>query len=325
MEAADYIAYLMSTPVGSSCIKASDILLVSHDEVNRFLLSGTYTGLDLFKSVCDSINLIGGTLSVDDSVLDKPYTQSGTTELVGYFWSGKHHKSVQGINLIVLVYTTCSGYSQPVNFRLYRAADKKTKNDYFQEMLKEVWHWGLRPKWVSADSWYSSLENLKFLRNLEVNILMGIESNRTVTLVPSVYQRVIEIDIPSKGVFVHLKGFDFVQVFRTVDTDGNVRHYAIYQIQDDLSQPQTISEDVFFEVKKQHWKVEEFFRTIKQCCQAQSFFVRKTQAIKTHLFCVIRAFQKLAAMALHHLVGSIYQLKTNLFRQAQREFIHHFA
>jgi hypothetical protein len=53
------------------------------------------------------LNLKGGTLSVDDSVLDKPYSQF--LALVGYFWSGKHHGTVKGINLITLYYTDPQG------------------------------------------------------------------------------------------------------------------------------------------------------------------------------------------------------------------------
>jgi putative transposase len=38
-----------------------------------------------------------GVLIIDDSTLDKPYTQK--MELVTYHWSGKHHRVVEGINL----------------------------------------------------------------------------------------------------------------------------------------------------------------------------------------------------------------------------------
>ena len=151
MQAEEYIAYLLSSPRSSSCVQAGQVLQVSHDEVNRFLLSGAYKGEDLFKAVASSIELTGGTLTVDDTVLDKPYTELSSSELVGYFWSGKHHKSVKGINLIVLVYTTGSGYSVPVNFRVYRSSEGKTKNEYFQAMLMQVWQWGLRPEWITAD------------------------------------------------------------------------------------------------------------------------------------------------------------------------------
>ena len=89
---------------------------ISHDSVNRFLLREDYTPRDLFQEVRADLNLKGGTVSVDDSVLDKPY--SHLMALVGYFWSGKHHRVVKGINLItsyckfscdsILVYTNRS-------------------------------------------------------------------------------------------------------------------------------------------------------------------------------------------------------------------------
>ena len=61
----------------------------------------------------------GGTTSVDDSVIDKPYRDPSKTELIAYFWSGKHKRTVKGINLITLYYTDIAGNSYPVNFRIY--------------------------------------------------------------------------------------------------------------------------------------------------------------------------------------------------------------
>ena len=325
MQAEEYIAYLLSSPTKSSCVQAGEVLSVSHDEVNRFLLSGSYQASDLFEAVKDSIELVGGTLTVDDTVLDKPYSELSSTELVGFFWSGKHHKTVKGINLIVLLYTTPSGYSVPVNFRVYRASEGKTKNDYFQAMLKEMWLWGLRPKWVTADSWYSSMENLKFLRNLEVNFLVGLEKNRIVSTQPSLYQQVQEVSIPREGLYTHLKGFGFIEVFRTVSQEGDLRHYALYQVQEEAAFPVLFSRAEFEAVRMLHWRVEAFFRCIKQCCQAERFLVRNTLAIKTHLFCVMRAFQRLAAFTLNHFIDSVYALKKTIFLQAQRQFILNFA
>jgi hypothetical protein len=131
---------------------------ISHDSVNRFLYREAYTPLDLFKEVRGTLNLKGGTLSVDDTVLDKPYSQY--MELVGYFWSGKHHRSVKGINLITLYYTDIHDQHQPINFRVYDKREGKTKNDYFQEMLIEVLAWGLEPAFVTGDSWYGCVANL---------------------------------------------------------------------------------------------------------------------------------------------------------------------
>lgn len=79
-------------------------MAISHDSVNRFLSREHYTGHDLFNEVKELVNLVGGTLSVDDSVLDKPYSHH--MDCVGYYWSGKHHRSVKGINLITLLEVT---------------------------------------------------------------------------------------------------------------------------------------------------------------------------------------------------------------------------
>ena len=51
MESASYIAYLMSEPRKVSCVKASEVLEVSHDEINRFLLSNQFSGKDLLAPV----------------------------------------------------------------------------------------------------------------------------------------------------------------------------------------------------------------------------------------------------------------------------------
>ncbi|GAA4435592.1 hypothetical protein GCM10023188_27650 [Pontibacter saemangeumensis] len=116
MESAQYIAYLLSEPRKVSCVKASEVLEVSHDEINRFLLSNDFTGKELFEAVKAGLRLEGGTSSADDSVLDKPFTDLQSTELVGFFWSGRHHRTVKGISLIALFYTDPSGLRFPVNF-----------------------------------------------------------------------------------------------------------------------------------------------------------------------------------------------------------------
>jgi len=48
---------------------------------------------DLFDEV--NINLIGGTLGGDDTVIAKPYSDPNLTELIGYFWSGLHHRPIK--------------------------------------------------------------------------------------------------------------------------------------------------------------------------------------------------------------------------------------
>ncbi len=165
---------------------------------------------------------------MDDTVLDKPYSQEGKTDLVSYFWSGLHGRAVKGVCLVTLFYADGQGRRAPVNFRVVDKAEGKTKNELFREMVEEVIAWGLRPMVVTADSWYSGVENLKFLRKRELGFLIALEKNRIVSAEPHEYVSVENMELPESGKVMHLREFGFVSVFRTVDKNNVVRHYAQY-------------------------------------------------------------------------------------------------
>ena len=137
-----YVLFLLAEPKYVSCVRLSEVMEgLSHDSVNRFLWRENYTPRGLFTKVKEHLILEGGIISGDDSVLDKPYSDPQKTDIVSYFWSGKHKRTVKGINLISLYYTDVMGTSYPVNFR-YDKWEGKTKNEYFREMVAEVKAWG---------------------------------------------------------------------------------------------------------------------------------------------------------------------------------------
>ena len=105
-----YARYLLSEPLNATCTSFSQIVEgVSHDSVNRFLLRENYTPKDLLKDTEGKIDMVGGVISVDDMVLDKPYSDASKSELISYYYSGKHHDTVKGINIITLYYTDPMG------------------------------------------------------------------------------------------------------------------------------------------------------------------------------------------------------------------------
>ena len=70
-----YTLFLLAEPKYVSCIRLAEMLEdLSHDSVNRFLLREHYTPQDLFEEVKGELNLEGGTASIDDSLVDKPYS-----------------------------------------------------------------------------------------------------------------------------------------------------------------------------------------------------------------------------------------------------------
>lgn len=158
-----YTLFLLAESKYSGCTRLAEILEdLSHDSVNRFKQRERYEPKHLFLEVRPHINLAGGTLSGDDTVIDKPYSDPKLTELIGYFWYGLHHRVVKGIQLITLYYTDGTGISVPVNYRIYNKQEGKTKNDYLRVLITEVLSWGLKPAAWTTDAWYASRDNLKF-------------------------------------------------------------------------------------------------------------------------------------------------------------------
>jgi urease beta subunit len=67
---------------------------------------------------------------------------------------------------------------------------------------------------VTGDSWYSSKENLKFLRDQKLGFMIGIARNRQFAMTPGKYTAVKNIQISTEGQVVHLKNFGQVKVFQ---------------------------------------------------------------------------------------------------------------
>ena len=314
-----YILFLLAEPKYVSCVRLSEVMKnLSHDSVNRFLLRENYTPQDLFDEVKDGLVLEGGIVSVDDSVLDKPYSNPDKSQLIDYFWSGKHKKSVKGINLITLYYTDVIGVSYPINFRLYDKREGKTKNDYFREMVKEVQAWGIELAWVTGDSWYSSVENLKFLRNEKVGFLFGVANNRQVSMERGIFLAIQKLTIPASGLLVYLREFGWVKVF-CQKFKNEVRHYIMYLAKEvDLKQ---IKRQTFRQIHDTHWQIESFHRVIKQVCNIERFQIRTESGVRTHLFCALQAFSQLQTMKVEGLIDNLYQVSRQLFVPVIRQFI----
>lgn len=316
-----YMSYLLSEPQYTSCVRLSTIMkTISHDSINRFLERERFAPKDLFDEEKNKIELVGGILSVDDSVLDKPYSDTNEAEFINYFWSGKHHAIVKGINLISLFYTDIHGTSVPINYRIYNKSVNKTKNDYFREMLIEVLSWGVLPKWVTGDSWYSSLENLKFIRSNKLNFMFGIESNRIISSERGKYIQIQKFEDWSSDDIqtIYLKDYGMVKACRQLYK--NVYRYYVMSTAE-LSNLESIIKIDFDRVHDAHWRIERFHRAIKQVCNIERFQVRNENPIKNHIFCALKAFVKLEFMRFNKTISHWYEVKRDLYLDTIRNFI----
>ena len=315
-----YTLFLLAESKYPGCTRLAEIMEnLSHDRVNRFLLRERYEPKDLFEEIKPNINLVGGTLSGDDTVIDKPHSDPEITDLIGYYYSGRHHRAVKGVQLITLYYTDLSGKSVPVNYRIYNKQDNKTKNDYLREMITEVMDWGLKPKTMTTDAWYSSQENLKLLKNKGLGFLTGVAKNCSCSIDGKNFTQVQNLEIPEDGLIVYLKNFGQVKVFRKSFKNETKRYYIMYIPEKDTLN--SISRTEFQELHSIPWGIECYHRAIKQVCGIGRFMVRTTDAIKTHFFSAIRAFTQLELMRAEDLIENWYEIQRNLSLQVARDFI----
>lgn len=311
---------LLSDPLYANCTRLSEVMGdISHDSINRFLEREDFTPLDLFNDIKETLELNGATISVDDSVLDKPYSDHKKAALIGYFWSGKHKRVVKGINLITLFCTDLNGISVPINYRIVDKDEGKTKNDYFLDMLSEILEWGLTPAWITGDSWYSSLGNLKAIRKMNLDFMFAIENNRRISIERGQYIQIQKLEDWTDDMnTVYLKDYGMVKVFRQI-YKKMYRYYIISTHK--LENLEAITLQDFKKIHDSHWSIERYHRAIKQVCNIEKFQVRGSQLIKNHIYCALHAFVELELMRFRKKIVNWYQVKRELFIDVIKENI----
>jgi hypothetical protein len=256
------------------------------------------------------VALVGGILVVDDSTLDKFYARM--IELVTRHWSGKHHRVVQGINLISLLWTNGEAHL-PCDYRVYdKRHDQLSKNDHFQAMLTTAAERGFQPRLVGFDSWYASLKNLKLVRTCQWPWLTQLKANRLVDLEGTGNRPIREVLIPSHGLIVHLKGYGLIKVFKVAAPDGSIEYWATSDL--------TMTLEQCADNALHMWRIEEYHRGLKQFCGIERAQHRSAKAQRNHIGLALRAFLRLEVHRLRTGI-SWFEAKTAIVREAVRTYL----
>lgn len=313
----DYINFLIAAQRVFSATEAArvspdGVQQPAHDAYTRLLQRTPPDSGALWQEVEPLVKRTTGLLVVDDSTLDKPYARQ--MALVTRHWSGKHGRVVSGINLVSLVWSG-EGARLPCDFRIYhKIEDGLTKNNHFQSMVKQAHERGFKPELVAFDSWYSSLPNLKLLRELEWKWLTQLPSNRLVSVDLGGNQPLSAWVIPVSGLQVHLKGYGWIKVFRTVGTNGNAEYWATNRLDMTLQQAADYALDA--------WQIEVYHRGLKQFTGIERGFFRLQVAQRNHIGLAIRAFVRLEVHRWRHQL-SYFEAKTSIIRDAIRAYLAH--
>jgi hypothetical protein len=225
----DYLisSFALATATGLSLLLDGE---VSHDQVTRFLSGADYTSRDLWGLVKPAVRAIetdDGLLIFDDTVEEKPH--SDENEIIAWHFDHCQNRTVKGVNILNCLYHA-GGVNVPVAFEIvhkdlpYCEVETKklkrhsfvTKNEHLRRMLRVCQQNQLRYRYVLNDSWFSSKENMVFIKqDMGKDFVMALKSNRTVALTPEDKRqgRFVRVDaLPlEEGTVVqgHIKGVPF--------------------------------------------------------------------------------------------------------------------
>jgi putative transposase len=114
------------------------------------------------------------------------------------------------------------------------------------------------------------------------------------------------------GTVVHLKGYGLIKVFKIVAPDGDIDYWATNDL--------VMNHLLRLQWAEYEWSIEEYHRSLKQCCGVDKCFVRSARAQRNHIGFSIRAFLRLE---IHWFNTGIswYESKLSIVRDAVRSYL----
>lgn len=300
-----YKAFLQASSVRYSGLALSEVSPseLSHDGISRFLKERSFSPKDIWGTSKNLITEEECLLIADDTVLSKSYSKK--IDLVNYQYSGNEHDVVPGIGLINLLWYGCEQEEAvPIDYRIYdKDTDGKTKNTHFCDMLSLAKKRGMNPRAVVMDAWYSSLKNLKAIRDHGWIWVTTLRKNRIVNRNVSIDS----LDIPDNGLSVHLRGYGWVTVFKFAAKNGRIDYVTT-----NMENP--TREDVI-KIIDARWSIEVYHRELKQTCGIERCQARTGRAQRNHICLSILAWLDKCRRRIFEKI-SFYQQDWNVIKNA---------
>jgi len=312
-----YTDFLLTTMDKATATGLSRLVdgAVSHDQITRLLSENEFSSKDLWQSVKPIVRkheTEEACLIFDDTIIEKPY--SDEDDLISWHFDHSKGKTVKGINLLTAFYHSgppeaSAALRVPIGFELIlktvRFCEVKTqkekrkspvtKNELLREMIQQSIHNQLVFKYVLADSWFGSSENMLFIHRKDKFFIFDMKSNRKVALSEKDrnaghWTRIDKLDIPNNTpTKVWLKDLEIPvlltkQVFKNKNSVG-VR----FLVSNDFS----LSDDDFTTIYKKRWSVEEYHKSLKQNAAIGKSPARTVKTQSNHIFASIMAYVKM--------------------------------
>jgi len=332
-----YTDYLIASFGKTTATGLSKILdgTISHDKITRFLGGEDYTSKELWQLVKKEVRAIeeeDGVLIFDDTVQEKKYSKE--SNLICWHYDHTFNRNIKGINLLNCVYHA-NGVSLPIAFELVKKpiqfSDLKTrkvkrksevtKNEMLRAMLKIAQQNQVKWRYLLADSWFSSSENMEYVaKKLKKYFLLALKSNRLVALSmedkkAGRFNRIDSLDWqenkPIKG---WIKGLDFpVLLHRQIFTNKDGSTGILYLVTNDLD----LKTDNMETIYQKRWSVEVFHKNIKSNTALAKSPTSTIRTQSNHIFMSIYASAKLELLAIKNNMNT-FALRAKIYISAMK-------
>jgi hypothetical protein len=264
-------------------------------------------------------------------------------EIICWHFDSKEGKAVKGINLLSAFYsceTAGEDVRLPTGFRIIAKTEEyideksgetkrrspETKNEMMQEMIKRHIQNQVKFRYVLADSWFSSAENMRFIAKRKKVFIFALKDNPKIALGVRErnrggFVRVDQAVIPEgEPVRVWIKDLEFSvllfkQVFKNKDGTQGERFL--------VSNDYTLTDDQFIMLYKKRWGVEEYHKSLKQNASIGKSPAHTERTQSNHIFSAIYAYVKLEKLKLCTNANH-FSLKTKIYmaslKTAMKEF-----
>lgn len=194
-----------------------------------------------------------------------------------------------------------------------------TKNEYYRAMVKSCVQNQLKFTYVLNDSWYSSAENMVFVKNdMKKEFVMPLKDNRkaALTVEDKKQGRYVKVNTlipePDTVMKIYLEGVEFPLLLarqRFINEDSSTA--ILYLVSSDM----TLDYEKITTLYQKRWKVEEYHKSLKQnaslCKPPTHTVVTQTN----HFFAALYAFVKLEMLTINTSLKH-FALKSKIYLSA---------
>ncbi len=244
---------------------------VSQSNLTRFFNKKFNWKKHLWNFFYSNQDMSNAYLVIDDTIIEKPHSKASNTvgNVIRWVFSHTHNKCIKGVQIVFLL-LVIGDFRFPIGFRIYDGS--KTKIELAKELLSYARNTlKLKRMFVLFDSWYSSKNLMKFIKNYGWYFVCRIKKNRKITK-----------SIKERNCFI-CSNIGNLDILLVKNKELNKEYYVV-------TNRLSLNSDEILNWYKKRTVIEEFFRIVKQEFKLKSCQTHSGNVFENHIYMCLFCF-----------------------------------